>query len=59
MKKWKQYVMLLVFILTFGFLFGCNGENASKEPAKKEEPKTEQAAFPVTVKDGLGEDVTI
>jgi iron complex transport system substrate-binding protein len=58
-KKWKQYVMLLVFVLTFGLLFGCNGENTSKEPAKKAEPKTEQAAFPVTVKDGLGEDVTI
>jgi iron complex transport system substrate-binding protein len=59
MKKWKQYVMLLAFVLTFGLLFGCNGENASQEPAKKAEPKTEQAAFPVTVKDGLGEDVTI
>ncbi|ALF11372.1 ABC transporter substrate-binding protein [Parageobacillus thermoglucosidasius] len=59
MKKWKRYVMLLVFALVFGLMFGCSGENASKEPAQKEEPKAEQAAFPVTVKDGLGEEVTI
>ncbi|OAT74730.1 ABC transporter substrate-binding protein [Parageobacillus thermoglucosidasius] len=59
MKKWKRYVLLFVFALAFGLLFGCSGENASKEPAKKEEPKAEQAAFPVTVKDGSGEEVTI
>jgi iron complex transport system substrate-binding protein len=61
MKKWKQYIALLVVVLTFGLLFGCNGANESKAPAKKEATKTEQAqaAFPVTVKDGLGEEVTI
>ncbi|MFC4184060.1 ABC transporter substrate-binding protein [Saccharococcus thermophilus] len=61
MRKWKQYIALLVVVLTFGLLFGCNGANESKAPAKKEATKTEQtqAAFPVTVKDGLGEEVTI
>ncbi|GAJ41005.1 ABC transporter substrate-binding protein [Saccharococcus caldoxylosilyticus] len=61
MRKWKQYIALLVVVLTFGLLFGCSGANESKAPANKEATKTEQsqAAFPVTVKDGLGEEVTI
>jgi iron complex transport system substrate-binding protein len=60
MKQWKYYGMLLVFLLTFGLLFGCNSENASNQANdKKQETKTEEAAFPVTLKDGLGEEVTI
>ncbi|MBA2873274.1 ABC transporter substrate-binding protein [Thermaerobacillus caldiproteolyticus] len=60
MKQWKYYVMFLAFLLTFGLLVGCNSENANNETtAKKQEAKTEEAAFPVTVKDGLGEEVTI
>ena len=56
MKKWKQYVWLLALVLMLG-LAACNN---SAEPAKetKQETKTEEAAFPVTVKDAVG-DVTI
>jgi iron complex transport system substrate-binding protein len=62
MKQWKYYAMLLVFLLTFGLLVGCNSENASNKQNDvntKQETKTEAAAFPVTLKDGLGEEVTI
>ncbi|MGG2954093.1 ABC transporter substrate-binding protein [Geobacillus stearothermophilus] len=59
MKRWTWPAVVAVFFLLAAVLVGCGGANGSTEPAKKEEPKTEQAAFPVTVKDGLGEEVTI
>jgi len=58
MKRWA-WPMVAVFFLLAAVLAGCSGTNDRTEPAKKGEPKTEQAAFPVTVKDGLGEEVTI
>ena len=60
MKRWTWPAVVAVFFLLAAVLVGCSsGANNNVQPAKKEEPKTEQAAFPVTVKDGLGEDVTI
>ncbi|MGG3820238.1 ABC transporter substrate-binding protein [Geobacillus thermodenitrificans] len=60
MKRWKWTAALVALFLLAAVLVGCSGgTNSNAQPAKKEEPKTEQAAFPVTVKDGLGEDVTI
>ncbi|MGG3160170.1 ABC transporter substrate-binding protein [Geobacillus stearothermophilus] len=60
MKRWTWPAVVAVFFLLAAVLVGCSGgANSNAQPAKKEEPKTEQAAFPVTVKDGLGEDVTI
>lgn len=60
MKRWKWTAALVALFLLAAVLVGCSGgANSNAQPAKKEEPKTEQAAFPVTVKDGLGEDVTI
>ncbi|AUI38023.1 ABC transporter substrate-binding protein [[Bacillus] caldolyticus] len=60
MKRWTWPAVVAVFFLLAAVLVGCSGgANSNAQPAKKEEPKTEQAAFLVTVKDGLGEDVTI
>ena len=57
----KLYSLLFVLMLIIGTLAGC-GEK--KEQVKEEnktnvETKTEQAAFPVTVKDALNNDVVI
>ncbi|KJE28088.1 periplasmic binding family protein [Geobacillus kaustophilus] len=60
MKRWTWPTVLAALFLLAAVLVGCSGgTNSNVQPAKKEEPKTEQAAFPVMVKDGLGEDVTI
>jgi len=62
MKQLKHYLMLLVFLLTFGLMVGCGNEQASEQQNNekaKQEPKTEEVAFPVTLTDGLGEEVTI
>ncbi|KAF0994693.1 ABC transporter substrate-binding protein [Geobacillus sp. TFV-3] len=60
MKRWTWPTVLVALFLLAAVLVGCsNGTNGNAEPAKQEKPKTEQAAFPVMVKDGLGEDVTI
>ncbi|OKO92571.1 ABC transporter substrate-binding protein [Geobacillus proteiniphilus] len=60
MKRWKWTAALAALFLLAAVLVGCSsGTNSNAQPTKKEEPKTEQAAFPVTVKDGLGQDVTI
>lgn len=53
-------LLALLFLLTFSVLTGCG---TSDEP-KKEETKTEQGdakqeAFPVTIKDSTGKDITI
>jgi iron complex transport system substrate-binding protein len=60
MKQWKQYILLLVMVLTFG-LVACSNEAAEPKQANKpaQETKTEETAFPVTVEDALGEKVTI
>ncbi|MGZ0086181.1 ABC transporter substrate-binding protein [Caldibacillus thermoamylovorans] len=60
MKRWAWPAVVAVFFLLAAVLVGCgSGANHNAEPVKQKEPKTEQAAFPVTVKDGLGEEVTI
>ncbi|MDR7001829.1 ABC transporter substrate-binding protein [Neobacillus niacini] len=59
MKKW--YSLLLAVMLIIGALAGCAG----KQDQGKEEKKagvvksSEQAAFPVTIKDALGDKVVI
>ncbi|RAK22217.1 iron complex transport system substrate-binding protein [Anoxybacillus vitaminiphilus] len=62
MKPLKHYLLLVVFLLTFGLVVGCGNENVSNKQTEqdtKQETKTEEAAFPVTLTDGLGEKVTI
>ncbi|WP_044747982.1 ABC transporter substrate-binding protein [Bacillus alveayuensis] len=62
MKQLKHYLLLAVFLLTFGFIVGCSNESAGNTQPKqdaKQETKTEEAAFPVTLTDGSGEEVTI
>lgn len=57
----KLYSLILVFILIIGVLVGCSGnKEQSKEDNKaNNDQKTEQVSFPVTVKDGLKNDVVI
>jgi iron complex transport system substrate-binding protein len=62
MKQLKHYLMLLVFLLTFGLIVGCGHETTTEKKNEQnatQETKTEEAAFPVTLKDGSGEEVTI
>jgi iron complex transport system substrate-binding protein len=62
MKQLKRYLMLIVFLLTFGLIVGCGHETTTEKQNEQnatQETKTEEAAFPVTLTDGLGEKVTI
>jgi len=62
MKQLKHYLTLLVFLLAFTLMVGCSNEQASKQQndeKAKQETKTEEAAFPVTLQDGLGGELTI
>ncbi|MDQ0163102.1 ABC transporter substrate-binding protein [Bacillus alveayuensis] len=55
MKKFS--VLLASFLLLIGVLVGCSGANTDES---KEENTTQQSsAFPVTVKDALGNEITI
>lgn len=59
MKKW--YSLLFTVLLTLGVLAGCgqqNNQGNEKKETTGDKP-TEQAAFPTTIKDALGNDVTI
>lgn len=62
----RLHILLATFILMIGVLVGCG--NAADEPennedqtaTEQEESSTnEKGAFPVTIEDGLGEEVTI
>lgn len=62
----RLHILLATFILMIGVLVGCG--NAADEPennedqtaTEQEESSTnEEGAFPVTIEDGLGEEVTI
>ncbi|WP_042463879.1 ABC transporter substrate-binding protein [Neobacillus dielmonensis] len=60
MKKW--YSLLFAVLLTLGVLAGCGQQNQGDE--KKETPgekttEQAQAAFPTTIKDALGNNITI
>ena len=59
MKKW--YSLLFALLLTFGVLAGCGQQNdqGNEKKGTGGEKTTEQAAFPTTIKDALGNDVTI
>ncbi|WP_462409696.1 ABC transporter substrate-binding protein [Neobacillus sp. Marseille-QA0830] len=58
MKKW--YSLLFSILLTLGVLAGCGGQNSQpKEDNNTGEKQTEQAAFPVTIKDAVDKEVTI
>ncbi|WP_027408647.1 ABC transporter substrate-binding protein [Anoxybacteroides tepidamans] len=59
MKQLKHYALLLVFVLTFGLIAACGSNEASKTTNESDTKQETKAAFPVTVKDGLGQDVTI
>lgn len=57
----KLHLLLAAFLLSLSVLAGCNAANESEEPNTQNEETTEnvEAAFPVTVTDALGEEVTI
>ncbi|WP_203363911.1 ABC transporter substrate-binding protein [Bacillus sp. REN10] len=56
----KVSTSILSMLLAAGVLAGCGGEKAAPEKEKTNQPKeTQQAAFPVTIKDGLGKEVVI
>ncbi|MED4205128.1 ABC transporter substrate-binding protein [Neobacillus mesonae] len=57
----KLYSLLFALMLIVGALAGCaeKKEQSKEENKTNVETKTEQAAFPVTVKDALNQDVVI
>jgi iron complex transport system substrate-binding protein len=59
MKKW--YSILFILLLTIGALAGCGGKNdlVKKENKADVDKKTEAAAFPVSIKDALNNNVVI
>ncbi|MGM9923227.1 MAG: helical backbone metal receptor [Bacillus sp. (in: firmicutes)] len=63
MQQWKKYFsgLALLFLLTFGVLAGCGStsEESKQEETKTEQGETKQGAFPVTIKDSTGKDITI
>ncbi|HZG73759.1 MAG TPA: ABC transporter substrate-binding protein [Chondromyces sp.] len=58
----KLATSLLSAVMAAGLLAGCGGNNSTEqgnEGKKEEKTETAQAAFPVTIKDATGKDVTI
>ncbi|MFC7391944.1 ABC transporter substrate-binding protein [Scopulibacillus cellulosilyticus] len=58
MKK-RLLALFLTLMVIFGLLAGCGTSNNDQKANKNSQSKTEQTAFPVTIKDGLGDKVTI
>lgn len=54
----KFYSILLAMLLVVGVLAGC-GETKTENKHNKEQTTTEEASFPVTIKDGLDQEVVI
>lgn len=54
----KLYSILLAMLLVVGVLAGC-GETKSDKNNKKEQSTAQEAAFPVTLKDALDQEVVI
>ncbi|MBT2654527.1 ABC transporter substrate-binding protein [Bacillus sp. ISL-18] len=57
MKKW--YSLLLVVLLTIGVLAGCAGTTKPNEEGNQAKTENTTAAFPVTIKDALGNKVVM
>lgn len=57
----KLYSLLLIVLLTVGALAGCadKKEQVKKENKASIEKKTEEVAFPITIKDAVGNKVVI
>lgn len=58
----KLSTILLTFLLAIGLLAGCNGANESNQQetdTPKEDVVNQEDEFPVTLKDGTGEEVVI
>lgn len=53
----KVYVVVSLLMLIIGMLAGCSSNGDTKHSAQSQ--KTEKTAFPVTIKDGSGDNVTI
>ncbi|MGI8351221.1 ABC transporter substrate-binding protein [Niallia circulans] len=54
----KLYSILLAMLLVVGVLAGC-GETKTENKHNKEKATTEETSFPVTIKDGLDQEVVI
>jgi iron complex transport system substrate-binding protein len=57
MKKW--YSLLLVALLTIGVLAGCAGTTKQNTDGNQTDTAKQTAAFPVTIKDALGNKLVI
>jgi iron complex transport system substrate-binding protein len=57
----KLFAIIVIALLTFGALAGCAQKNdqANKENKVSIDKKVDERAFPVTIKDGLGKNITI
>ncbi|MGG3925640.1 ABC transporter substrate-binding protein [Metabacillus fastidiosus] len=62
MKQMKQWLLPLLAAALFFSLAACGTKEEEKQSADNEKPKTEEVqkeAYPLTLKDGLGNEVTI
>ncbi|MCM3603258.1 ABC transporter substrate-binding protein [Robertmurraya korlensis] len=55
----KFYALFALLVLSLGILAGCGSTTEKAEDNKSTEGQTEQAAFPVTIKDALDNEVVI
>lgn len=65
-KKWKMFLMAVVLTMTMTAMTGCkdkssekNAEEASPKEAEKAEDDSSSTAYPLTITDSLGNEVTI
>lgn len=58
-KMKKLHILFVALLLSFSVLVGCNATNNEKPEENQETTETKEAAYPLTLTDAMGEEVTI